>query len=179
MKIIFLDVDGVLNVMSDSYRTFMKPYGQHIEAHLVSRLNYIIEKTDSHVVVSSSWKSDMDDLELQMTEQGFKYWDKVIGRTPFSGEMGMPGLDSGLRGLQIEKWMKDSDVEIDSFVVLEDEVCDVCGSKCDVIPKISVVEIDMNEGISHANAIDSIDILLNRDLVKRDTYMQDRIDKRR
>jgi len=53
MKVIFLDVDGVLNIMGGSYRTFMKPYGHHIEYHLVQRLNYIIEKTGAKIVVSS------------------------------------------------------------------------------------------------------------------------------
>ena len=106
MKVIFLDVDGVLNVMSDSYRTFMKPEGHHIEYHLVDRLNYIMAKTDAKIVISSSWKSSMGDLEFQLKQEGFRYWDKVIGRTPFSGEMDTRGEQSDYRGLQIQYWLK-------------------------------------------------------------------------
>ena len=44
MNIIFLDIDGVMNMYGSTSRTFMKPYGQHIEPHIVQRLNYICEK---------------------------------------------------------------------------------------------------------------------------------------
>jgi hypothetical protein len=34
--LVFLDIiDGVLNMYGSSCRTFMKPYGQHIEPHLI------------------------------------------------------------------------------------------------------------------------------------------------
>ena len=46
MKVIFLDIDGVLNMYGASCRTFMKPYGQHIEPHLVTRLNYVLENVN-------------------------------------------------------------------------------------------------------------------------------------
>ena len=55
MNIIFLDIDGVLNMYGSSSRTFMKPYGQHIEPHIVQRLNYICEKVHNlNIVISSS-----------------------------------------------------------------------------------------------------------------------------
>ena len=148
MKILFLDIDGVLNIMSNSYRTFMKPYGQHIEPHLVQRLNYIIDKTDVHIVVSSSWRHDMDDLKKQLQEQGFNYLGHILDRTPFSGEMDMNGEESGLRGNQIQQWLKDAEFVIDAYCVLEDEVSDICGSKCRAIGARYVVEIDMAEGLS-------------------------------
>lgn len=176
MKVIFLDVDGVLNVMSDSYRTFMKPYGEHIEPWLVQRLNYIVEKTDSKIVISSSWKSCMDDLEKQMKDQGFKYWDNVIGRTPFSGEMNETGEESGYRGLQINEWLKIHNFfDIESFVVIEDEIDDVCGNRCNVISRESVVEVDMNEGLTHKNVVDAIDILNSINLQKRDLIINQKI----
>lgn len=147
MKIVFLDIDGVLNIMSDSYRTFMKPYGQHIEPHLVERLNYLIEKTDSHIVISSSWKSNMEDLEKQMVEQGFKYWDRVLGRTPFSGEFEDCEF-GGYRGNQIKKWLDETAEKIDSYCIIEDEPSDVCGSRCRAILSYYVVPVDMTEGLS-------------------------------
>lgn len=161
MKIIFLDVDGVLNIMSNSYRTFMKPYGQHIEPHLVQRLNYLMEKTDARIVVSSSWKADMIDLEKQIVEQGFKYWDRVIDITPYG--------HNGMRGKQIEQWL--NEYEHDEYVVLEDEPTDVCGSMCNVIPKENVIHVDMNEGLTHQNIVDAIDILFNVDLGIRDSII--------
>lgn len=178
MKVLFLDVDGVLNVMSDSYRTFMKPEGHHIEYHLVDRLNYIIAKTDAKVVISSSWKSDMDDLEFQLKQEGFRYWDRVIGRTPFSGEMRrVSSKQSGYRGFQIMQWLRDYPyvMDIEQYVVLEDEISDVCGEKCSEIPFENVVAVDMNEGLSHYDTMEAI-MFLNtgkrRDIHKKEKYFK-------
>lgn len=168
-KIIFLDVDGVLNIMSDSYRTFMKPYGQHIEPHLISRLNFILkelEKEDfnTSIVISSSWKADMDDLKTQMEEQGFAYWNKVIGRTPFGREMNnVEGINCGLRGLQIKQWLDSQAQEINDYVVIEDEPSDVCGEKCNVIPKEKVIHINMDEGLQHKDCISVLEKLTNKE----------------
>lgn len=59
-KIIFLDVDGVLNIYSESYRTNDTKYDYHfptditrLEFHLVKRLEYIIDKTNADMVVCS------------------------------------------------------------------------------------------------------------------------------
>ena len=152
MRIIFLDIDGVLNIMSNSYRTFMKPYGQHIEPHLVQRLNYLIEKTNANIVISSSWRGDMEDTEKQMNEQGFKHWDKVIGKTGRDKE--------GHRGNEIKEWLTiHKDNKIESFCVLEDETADVCGSKCRAIMAYHVVKVDMNEGLSDNNVSHAMGVL--------------------
>ena len=143
MNIIFLDVDGVLNMYGSSYITFMKPYGQHIEPHLVCRLNYICENVkDLKIVISSSWRSVMEDLEKQIKEQGFKYWDKVIDKTP----------DLNFRGEEIKKW-----IDINSFngkyLVLDDETVDICGDYCNIILKENVLQIDGNEGLLHKDVM--------------------------
>ena len=36
---------------------------------------------DLNIVISSSWRGDMEDLKLQLEEQGFKYWNLVIDKT--------------------------------------------------------------------------------------------------
>ena len=142
MKVIFLDIDGVLNMYGDSCRTFMKPYGQHIEPHLVARLNYVLENVnDLKIVISSSWRLNMKDLEKQMTEQGFKYWDYVVGKTP-SGEA---------RGLEILAWL--SDKEIEKYLVIDDEHFDICGKKCNVIPSNRFLQTDGNEGLLNKDAL--------------------------
>jgi len=148
-KLIFLDVDGVLNIMSNSYRTFMKPYGQHIEPHLVQRLNYLIDKTNADVVVSSAWRVHMDDLETQMVEQGFKHWHRVIGATPYGGSN---------RGDQIKKWLEENEY-YGLYCVLEDEPSDICGNKCRAISAMYVVHVDMAEGLSENDVSRAIGIL--------------------
>ena len=152
MRVVFLDCDGVINIMSPSYNTaYYRPDGSVVwfDAHLVLRLNWLIEKTDAHIVVSSSWRLDMADLKVQMEANGFKYWDRVIGETPYFG----------YRGDEIQEWLDKTEVEVESYVVLEDEIQDVCGEKCMTISEEFVVEVDMRNGLSHQDVIKAKDIL--------------------
>ena len=143
MNIIFLDIDGVLNMYGSSYRTFMKPYGQHIEPHLVGRLNYILENVeDLKIVISSSWRSNIQDLEKQMNEQGFKHWDKVIGKTPYIR----------FRGHEIQAWINENKFK-DRYLVIDDEVTDICGDYCNAILKENTLQTDGNEGLLHKDAM--------------------------
>ena len=156
MKVIFLDIDGVLNMYGASARTFMKPYGQHIEPHLVQRLNYIIENSRCNIVVSSAWRSDMDDLKTQLEEQGFKYWGNVIGKTckPKEKSEDIPyprTRDAYLyndRGEQICKWLDDSEINVEKYVVVDDETSDI-------LPYVrieNIVQTDSNEGMLDKDA---------------------------
>lgn len=148
MKVVFLDIDGVLNMYGASYRTFMKPYGQHIEPHLVNRLNYILEKVeDLKIVISSSWRNDMKDLENQMKKQGFKFWDRVIGKTIHD--------KTGFRGFEILEWFIKNTAE--KYLVIDDEITDICGDYCNVIPGKNVLKIDGNEGLLNKDAIFIVD----------------------
>lgn len=49
MKIIFLDVDGVLNSIEDRFSWTIET-DKHLEI-----LKYIVDKTNAKIVVSSSW----------------------------------------------------------------------------------------------------------------------------
>ena len=147
-KILFLDIDGVLNMYGASSRTFMKPYGQHIEPHLVNRLNYILEKVeDLKIVISSSWRNDMKDLENQMKKQGFKFWDIVIGKTIHD--------KTGFRGFEILEWFVKNTAE--KYLVIDDEIIDICGDYCNVIPKKNVFKTDGNEGLLNKEALQIVE----------------------
>ena len=144
MNIIFLDVDGVLNMYGSSSRTFMKPYGQHIEQHLVCRLNYICEMVqDLKIVISSSWRNDMEDVKTQMENQGFKFWDRIIGKTIHD--------KTGFRVIEILEWFVKNTAE--KYLVIDDEIIDICGDYCNVIPKENVLQTDGNEGLLHKDAM--------------------------
>lgn len=157
MKVIFLDIDGVMNMYGSSCRTFMKPYGQHIEPHLVQRLNYIIEKTNAKIVISSSWRSDMEDLEKQLKEQGFKYWTHVIGKTcqPQVKNENIPyprNRDCFLyndRGEQINKWLQDTNFNIEKYIVVDDEVSDIRPH----INSKHIFQTDAEEGLLNKDAL--------------------------
>jgi len=142
MKLIFLDVDGVLNIMSSSYTTsYFKPDGsvRYIEDHLVQRLNFLIEETDSYIVISSSWRLDMEDLKVQLEKSNFKYWNRVVGQTDYNNKH---------RGEQIMDFLEPYN-DISHYVVLEDEIIDVHGDKCTAVPLDNIVEVDFKNGLSH------------------------------
>lgn len=105
--ILMLDVDGVLNIESNSYFT-AKERTNHVEPHLVSRFNYLCEKTaedNLDIVISSSWRNAMGELEEELKGVGFKYWDRVIGKTTSN-----PNITK--RGEQIQRWLDDNVPEL-------------------------------------------------------------------
>lgn len=113
MKVIFLDIDGVLNnkkLQQNRYSTILHT---HIE-----RLNTAIKLTKAKIVISSSWRYMI--LEKSMTKRGFEnllrtygFIGKVIGHTTSDEKISS-------RGLQILEWMG-KHRNINKYVVLDDE----------------------------------------------------------
>ena len=52
------------------------------------------------------------------------------------------------RGEQIKQWLDNHLNAIDNYVVIEDEIFDVCGEYCNLIPVERVVEIDHKRGLT-------------------------------
>ena len=91
MKVIFLDIDGVLNsqdwyvyrrdnVAMDSIQSQYPFY--EFDPRAVERLNRIVAETGAKIVVSSSWRSGetVESLQKLLDSVGFK--GEVIGLTP-------------------------------------------------------------------------------------------------
>lgn len=106
MKIIFLDIDGVLNHQQFYTDRQNIKDGSYVENNIcrksVSNLNDLINETGAKVVVSSTWRhgrtaSDMQDI---LNEVGFT--GEVIDCTPNLRGQGC------LRGNEILKWVKDN-----------------------------------------------------------------------
>ena len=153
MKVLFLDMDGVLNIMSRTYysHSYLELGSDPIEKHLMVRLEFILDRVpDARIVISSSWHEKQ--VMKRLTQARFKYLDRIIGRTP---------RDVNYRGNQIAKWLETN--KVDNYIVIEDEVFDVCGSKCNVIRPEYVIKVDSNEGLSHKNTIESVVKLNNLD----------------
>jgi hypothetical protein len=90
MKILFLDIDGVLNSRTTKPGDDGDPFGIH--PGLRDRLLRVIEATGAKIVISSSWRSTDRGLGL-IRAAGIEY----IGTTPH--------CCTGIRGAEIYDWM--------------------------------------------------------------------------
>ena len=116
MKVIFLDIDGVLNVIPQGHDAF----GGIFHSDFVDNLKRIIDETDAKIVISSSWRHSGLQKMLDMWE--FRNLPgEVIGVTPdlyrfldFEGERTMVRGDEIQAVLNIHQ-------EITHYVILDDD----------------------------------------------------------
>lgn len=116
MKVIFLDIDGVLNselFYRDKHNTTKKPKRastksredyqlDNLDPNCISYLNDLIDKTGAKIVISSTWRmgNELDYLTDLLAKRGFK--GEVIDYTPILSHKGM------VRGNEIHSWIEDN-----------------------------------------------------------------------
>lgn len=115
MKIIFLDVDGVLNNMTWAKR--MRDEGVHVfaedmlEDRAIKLFKQIIDATGADVVITSTWRTHVAAM-THLLDQLAYYGIRPIAKTPRLTE---------LRGNEITAWMQRYDGNIESYVILDDD----------------------------------------------------------
>ena len=125
MKVIFLDIDGVLNYtqwyVSDRNPGNLDGKEGDIDPLCADRVNFICEKTGAKIVLSSDWRISwphcIDRLEKGGIGQGL-----VIGKTPehmWVEHCGKDFLDYTSRGSEIDDWLS-RHPECDRYVILDD-----------------------------------------------------------
>lgn len=126
MKVIFLDVDGVLNsehIFRKEHRRYKRTnevrIDKDIEKRFVRNLKWLVKKTGAKIVLSSSWrgavKANKDHhLHRYLEECGLEIYDY----TPHIG------LD---RGIDIQEWLNHH-LDVTNIVILDDED-DMCHLK--------------------------------------------------
>lgn len=115
MKIIFLDIDGVLNNITDDQEGNGDPFAldhQNWSSLSKAALNEIVKQTGAKVVISSSWRKMQPDIG---------WWNEqfAIGGIVADCISVTPGSENGFRGREIRQWLKDRDIE--TYVILDDE----------------------------------------------------------
>jgi len=124
MKIIFLDIDGVLNC-SESIQYFYHKANTLNASKIfpdvfLSRLRKLIDLTDAKIVVSSTWRIDYPDGYNWVTliNNLKKYnLDKEI--TDITPDLTHPSIQ---RGDEIRKWLNDNkSLNIENFVIIDDD----------------------------------------------------------
>lgn len=116
MKVIFLDIDGVLNVRRQGRDRF----GSLFHAEFVNNLRSIINQTGAKIVISSSWRfSGLDVMKQMWLHRNLP--GEVIDITPFTAiyEGGDSFMERCERGYEIREWLKSNPCNV--YVILDDD----------------------------------------------------------
>ena len=155
MKVIFLDIDGVLNnVKAYQFGDMWNESGW--DPTCLNALEHIIHSVfDVKFVLSSTWRKlfDMEEIEA-MFENRIGYSPDFIGATPTTDEtFRFSELVYGMRrGKEIAVWLRDHP-EVERFVILDDD-SDMLE---DQLPFF--VQTDFEEGLTFELAEKAIEIL--------------------
>lgn len=123
MKIIFLDVDGVIKPNGEKGRDCPEPHAMDHKAwpvEYVQRLQNIIDRVDDcAVVISSTWRKISRDHAMpgwwnaQFKEMGFDI--EVLNTTA--------SANNGFRGREVNNWLvyNSTTYDVDQFVIIDDD----------------------------------------------------------
>lgn len=150
INIIFLDLDGVLNINAGKNATYLNSLN-HFEFNLIDRFNFLLDNLDCYLVMSSSWREDYPDSLKQLERAGFKHIDKFIGKTIFDPNRAL------FRGEEISLWIENHMSNIKYLCVDDDieQIYNVEGSKIPfencikINPEVGLSEIDIKRIIEH------------------------------
>lgn len=118
MKIIFLDIDGVL-ATSESYKIISEIDGKRyssFDAKAVNNLNILLARTNANVVISSTWRKF---YSIELLSKIFKHEGvdcNIVGRT----QSMLTDLD---RGAEIKAYLFVNPA--DKFVIIDDDINDI------------------------------------------------------
>lgn len=145
MKVLFLDVDGVLNSnKSTSFLALSKPS--------LRRLERIVKETDCKIVLSSTWRKDeraFRRLSRVLSYRGLS----ILDRTPVMWRDDQTG-DRYFRGHEIQSWL-DNHPEVTEYCIVDDDA-DMLDSQLR-----NFVQTTMEHGLTDTHAYRIIYILNN------------------
>lgn len=153
MKVIFTDVDGVLNEDTTPTRTQSRVI--FIDEEKLLRLKRIVDATGAKIVLSSTWRYDRDDpkyngdfLELREAfhNVGLDFYDF----TPIDA-IGIR------RGMEIRAWLGLHRGEVDRFIILDDELFDF--EERGLLPRL-VKTVFWDGGLTEELTQEAIDLLM-------------------
>lgn len=139
MRIIFLDVDGVLNTAA----SFERRHGDVVDPACVARFNRLIDETGARVVLSSTWRLARG-FRTVLRDLGVRA--NIVDRTPYF-------TDGRRRGHEIAAWLA-ANPGVTSYVILDDED--------DMLPGQPLVRTRLADGLTDADVERAKAMLLSR-----------------
>lgn len=116
IKVLFLDIDGVLNTDRQHWHCQMNgitpvdEFGYEFVPKAVNNLTTILEETDAEIVISSSWKF----LGLQTLQKMWKDRNlpsTILDITP----------DGKSKGSEIDEWLMECESQVNRYAIIDDE----------------------------------------------------------
>ena len=125
-KVLFLDIDGVLNPKWWVRKAFVDSYGYAFDTECIANLKRIIDETGADIVISSSWKC-MGVLKLQRMWKDRGLPGRIVDVTPdlMSDELLMNEELGNMdqlckRGCEIKGWLMQHKDEEVQYVIIDD-----------------------------------------------------------
>ena len=152
IKVLFLDIDGVLNCMmptpsDDQEWVDLDEWRYGLNPQLVARLRFIIANTNCKIVISSSWRHHTNYAPYQHDRNWRDVLAEMLHRTQdgvFADETGYD--NEGRRGIEIVQWLESHPV--DAYCVVDDETVDILP----YVDSDKVVKIDPKFGLTIEDA---------------------------
>ena len=143
-KLLFLDIDGVLNTPNDIARTSNPNF---LHPRNVLQLNRILLETDCNIVITSTWRlyHKMPEIQAMFYEAGIAP-GRVIGYTPDIG------FDKREEEIQCYIDLTIANEEILKYVILDDLKISNDPNFIHVDGKIGLTESDANKAIQILNS---------------------------
>jgi len=176
MKIIFLDIDGVINsyenihTRTKLYRKNNTPYqdqyGMLFSEENIKYLDLIIKETNCKIVISSSWRrSGLNNMKKMWIDRNLP--GEIIDITPIKIKQDILTRFKGgfCRGSEIQQWIEDNHPE--TYCIVDDDD--------DMLSHQNFVEINTYKGLDIKTTRKIIKILNQKD--GKSNYIRKNTDK--
>lgn len=112
-KIIFLDVDGVINTINQDFNN-----GIPFDINALNNLKFLVDQTDSYIVITSEYRHNIKQLrQVYDALDSVGLGQRLIGKTKRI-ETKNGNATYADRGLEIENYLSSNDC--DNFVIIDD-----------------------------------------------------------
>lgn len=125
MKVIFLDIDGVLNhdqwYVSKRYQDMQWDEDNELDVDpsCASRIVEICAQTASKVVISSSWRTSWYGTQFRLEKGGIPR-DLILDKTPEFCWITIGNFDRS-RSAEIQTWLDEHKNDVESYVIIDDQ----------------------------------------------------------
>lgn len=164
MKVLFLDIDGVLNSFKwienggkfgrgPGYKQSPTKEQLSWDPSTINELRRVVTETGCHIVISSSWRG-WGDMARQIWQAMFACYDwadaPVIGETPDLPHWNGKVYLATIRGDEVAAWLKDHP-EVTHFACVDDN--------SDFHPGQNLVQTDIANGLTAVESNRLINLL--------------------